>query len=48
MNGGKSLYVIRFYVHSERNYLVRKVGKRTSRDFLRARDKGFTLSAFTG
>ena len=34
MNGGKSLYVIRFYVHSERNYLVRKVGKRTSRDFL--------------
>ena len=47
MDGGKSLYVIRFYVHSERNYLVRKVSKRTSRDFLRAIEKVFTLSVFT-
>ena len=27
MNGGKSLYVIRFYEYSEYNYLVRKVAK---------------------
>ena len=46
MGDRKSLYVIRFYVHSERNYLVRKVSKRTSRDFLRAIEKVFTLSAF--
>ena len=45
MNGRKSLYVIRFYEYSERNYLVRKVSKRTLRDFLRAIDKVFTLSA---
>ena len=44
MGDRKSLYVIRFYVHSERNYLVRKVSKRTSRDFLRAIEKVFTLS----
>ena len=43
MNGGKSLYVIRFYVHSERNYLVRKVSKRTSRDFLWTVGKVFML-----
>ena len=46
MNGGKSLYVIRFYVHSERNYLVRKVGKRTSRDFLLELKKDYTLYVF--
>ena len=44
MGDRKSLYVIRFYVHSECNYLVRKVSKRTSRDFLRAIEKVFTLS----
>ena len=47
MGGGKSLYVIRFYEYSEYNYLVRKVSKRTSRDFLWAIEKVFTLSAFT-
>jgi len=47
MNGGKSLYVIRFYEYSEYNYPVRKVSKRTSRDFLWAVEKVFTLSAFT-
>ena len=47
MDGGKSLYVIRFYGLWECNYLVRKVSKRTSRDFLWAIDKVFTLSAFT-
>ena len=44
MNGGKSLYVIRFYGLWECNYLVRKVSKRTSRDFLRAIEKVFMLS----
>ena len=47
MNGGKSLYVIRFYEYSEYNYPVRKVSKRTSRDFLWAVEKVFTLSAST-
>ena len=47
MDGGKSLYVIRIYEYSEYNYPVRKVSKRTSRDFLRAIDKVFTLSVFT-
>ena len=46
MDGGKSLYVIRFYEYSERNYPVRKVSKRTLRDFLRAIEKVLTLSAF--
>ena len=46
MNGGKILYAIRFYEHSECNYLVRKVSKRTLGDFLWAMDKVFTLSAF--
>ena len=45
MNGGKSLYVIRFYGLWECNYLVRKVSKRTSRDFLWAIEKVLTLSA---
>ena len=44
MGDRKSLYVIRFYVHSEYNYPVRKVSKRTSRDFLRTVGKVFTLS----
>ena len=44
MNGGKILYVIRFYEHSEYNHFVRKVSKRTSRDFLWAIDKVSTLS----
>jgi len=39
MNDGKSLYVIRFYGLWECNYLVRKVSKRTSRDFLRTVEK---------
>ena len=43
MDGGKSLYVIRFYEYSERNYLVRKVSKRTSRDFLRTVERVFML-----
>ena len=47
MNDGKSLYVIRFYGLWECNYLVRKVSKRTSRDFLRAMEKASTLSAST-
>ena len=47
MDGGKSLYVIRFYGLWECNYLVRKVSKRTSRDFLRAIEKVFMLSVFT-
>ena len=47
MDGGKSLYVIRIYEYSEYNYPVRKVSKRTSRDFLWAIDEVFTLSAFT-
>ena len=47
MNGGKSLYVIRFYGHGECDCLVRKVSKRTSRDFLRAVEKASTLSAST-
>ena len=47
MDGGKSLYVIRFYGLWECNYPVRKVSKRTSRDFLRAIEKVFTLSVFT-
>ncbi len=47
MDGGKSLYVIRFYGLWECNYLVRKVSKRTSRDFLRSIDKVLTLSAST-
>ncbi len=47
MDGGKSLYVIRIYEYSEYNYPVRKVSKRTSRDFLWAVEKVFTLSAFT-
>ena len=47
MNGGKSLYVIRFYGLWECNYLVRKVSKRTLGDFLRAIEKVLTLSAFT-
>ena len=47
MNGGKSLYFIRFYGLWECNYLVRKVSKRTSRDFLRAVEKASTLSAST-
>ena len=47
MNGGKSLYVIRFYGLWECNYHVRKVSKRTSRDFLWAIDKVLTLSAST-
>ena len=34
MGDSKSSYVIRFYEHSECNYLVRKVSKRTSKDFL--------------
>ena len=46
MNDGKSLYVIRFYGHGECNYHVRKVSKRTLRDFLRAIEKVLTLSAF--
>ena len=46
MGGGKSLYVIRFYGLWECNYLVRKVSKRTSRDFLRTVGKVFMLSAF--
>ena len=46
MNGGKILYAIRFYEHSECNYLVRKVSKRTLGDFLRAIEKVLTLSAF--
>ena len=44
MNGGKILYVIRFYEHSEYNHFVRKVSKRASKDFLWAMDKVFTLS----
>ncbi len=47
MNGGKSLYVIRFYEYSEYNYHVRKVSKRTSRDFLWTVEKASTLSAST-
>ena len=46
MGDRKSLYVIRFYEYSEYNYPVRKVSKRTLRDFLWAIDKVFTLSAF--
>ena len=45
MDGGKSLYVIRFYGHGECDCLVRKVSKRTSRDFLWTVEKVFTLSA---
>ncbi|OLA44375.1 MAG: hypothetical protein BHW39_07865 [Firmicutes bacterium CAG:552_39_19] len=47
MDGGKSLYVIRIYEYSEYNYPVRKVSKRTSRDFLWAIDEVFALSVFT-
>ncbi len=47
MGDRKSLYVIRFYGLWECNYLVRKVSKRTSRDFLRTIEKVLTLSAFT-
>ena len=47
MDGGKSLYVIRIYEYSEYNYPVRKVSKRTLRDFLRAIEKASTLSAST-
>ena len=47
MDGGKSLYVIRFYGHGECDCLVRKVSKRTLRDFLRAIEKVLTLSAST-
>ena len=47
MGDRKSLYVIRFYGLWECNYLVRKVSKRTSRDFLWTVEKVFTLSAFT-
>ena len=47
MDGGKSLYVIRIYEYSEYNYPVRKVSKRTSRDFLRAIEKVFMLYVFT-
>ena len=47
MNGGKSLYLIRFYGHGECDCLVGKVSKRTLRDFLWAIDKVFTLSVFT-
>ena len=43
MGDRKSLYVIRFYEYSECNYLVRKVSKRTLRDFLRTVEKVFTL-----
>ena len=46
MDGGKSLYVIRFYGHGECDCLVRKVSKRTSRDFLWTVGKVFMLSAF--
>ena len=44
MDGGKSLYVIRIYEYSEYNYPVRKVSKRTLRDFLWTVEKVFTLS----
>ena len=46
MGDRKSSYVIRFYGLWECNYLVRKVSKRTLRDFLRAIEKVLTLSAF--
>ena len=45
MDGGKSSYVIRFYGLWEYNYPVRKVSKRTLRDFLWAIEKVLTLSA---
>ena len=43
MGDRKSLYVIRFYEYSECNYLVRKVSKRTSRDFLWTVEKVFVI-----
>ncbi len=42
MSDRKSSYVIRFYEHGEYNYLVRKVSKRTLRDFLRTMDTAST------
>ena len=47
MNDGKSLYLIRFYGLWEYNYPVRKVSKRTLRDFLWTVEKASTLSAST-
>ena len=43
MGDRKSLYVIRFYEYSKYNYPVRKVSKRTSRDFLRTVERVFML-----